>query len=110
MSGKACRRCRGNGKRIYPSASMWRGGISGQAITEGPCDSCWGCGSQDEALRRVDALAGLDPDAIPAVIDALETVLDWWTATVNVEHPAELEVIESARAALARLRGEDEMP
>jgi hypothetical protein len=39
-----CDSCQGTGVRSYSSTSTWRGGIGGQAFTNGPCDSCWGSG------------------------------------------------------------------
>lgn len=42
-----CPRCGGSGVIIYPSTSQWRGGISGQAVTPGVCNKCWGSGRSD---------------------------------------------------------------
>lgn len=39
-----CKECGGLGVRAYSSTSTWRGGIGGQAITNGVCDDCWGSG------------------------------------------------------------------
>ncbi len=40
-----CRDCDGLGVKAYADSSMWRRGPSGQAITAGPCDKCWGSGN-----------------------------------------------------------------
>ncbi len=41
-----CDGCGGSGKRVYGSASTWKGGISGQVITTDVCDKCWGSGDK----------------------------------------------------------------
>jgi len=39
-----CPKCGGIGERTYSSTSTWRGGIAGQMLTDGICDTCWGSG------------------------------------------------------------------
>lgn len=39
-----CTVCDGWGVRAYGSTATWRGGVGGQQITSGVCDSCWGSG------------------------------------------------------------------
>lgn len=39
-----CERCKGTGKRVYGSTSVWRGGAGGCAMTTDVCDRCWGSG------------------------------------------------------------------
>ncbi len=54
--GVGCPRCSGRGHYTYSSTSTWRGGIAGQAMTEGVCDACWGTGRTDTIgvdLRKV---------------------------------------------------------
>lgn len=48
-AGVACKPCGGFGERIYGSTSTWRGGASGQAMTAGVCDKCWGTGRTDKS-------------------------------------------------------------
>ncbi len=47
LLGVGCPRCDGVGRKTYGSTATWRGGIGGQAITEGVCDKCWGTGRTD---------------------------------------------------------------
>jgi hypothetical protein len=57
--GVGCPRCGGVGRKSYGSTATWRGGIGGQAITEGVCDGCWGTGRTDCTgvdLRRLASL------------------------------------------------------
>ncbi len=44
---EACHPCHGLGVRAYANTTTWRGGIGGQAITSGVCDTCWGSGKHD---------------------------------------------------------------
>lgn len=70
MSARDCERCRGTGSRMWPHTGMWRtGGVYGQAMTEGPCDHCWGSG--DEARhwpshKRIAELEREQPCGHPA--------------------------------------------
>ena len=41
-----CPQCGGDGQKAYASTALWGGGIGGQAITPGTCDSCWGTGNK----------------------------------------------------------------
>lgn len=53
-----CSKCHGYGVRLYGSTSTWRGGIGGQALTKGICDSCWGSGDANSPwldLRKLQA-------------------------------------------------------
>ena len=47
MASVACGMCNGLGHRAYGNTTTWRGGIGGQAITQGTCDKCWGTGRTD---------------------------------------------------------------
>lgn len=52
-----CERCGGAGVRTYSSTAVWRGGIGGQALTQGVCDLCWGSGDVHRPwtnLRELD--------------------------------------------------------
>ena len=40
-----CPKCGGRGRYTYPNTTKWRGGVGGQAMTEGICDKCWGSGT-----------------------------------------------------------------
>lgn len=55
-----CSICGGSGVRAYSATSTWRGGgVGGQAITSGVCDTCWGSGDRNQpwqSHRRVAAL------------------------------------------------------
>jgi hypothetical protein len=42
--GSPCPKCSGYGVRTYASTATWMGGVGGQALTSGICDSCWGSG------------------------------------------------------------------
>ena len=57
-AGVACPACQGHGRRTYGDTSTWRGGIGGQAITEGVCDKCWGSGRTDETGVDQRKMAG----------------------------------------------------
>lgn len=91
MFKKVCESCRGEGVVIYPNTSTWnRGGISGQMMTEGVCDKCWGTGDEERkgvnlrnlsamtyAARRVVSLAtqwdgGLNTNSTPGLNEAVE--------------------------------------
>jgi hypothetical protein len=53
-----CMSCRGTGVKVYSSTALWRGGIGGQAMTNGPCDTCWGSGDRYRPwtdLRKLEA-------------------------------------------------------
>ena len=53
-----CKKCGGAGSIAYSSTATWHGGIGGQAMTVGVCDSCWGSGSRGNKwpdLRRIYA-------------------------------------------------------
>ena len=39
-----CARCGGSGRYVYGSASTWRRGVGGCAMTTDVCDRCWGSG------------------------------------------------------------------
>ncbi len=41
-----CPACGGSGYVVYGSTATWRGGVGGQALTEGVCDKCWGSGNR----------------------------------------------------------------
>lgn len=58
LFGIACDKCGGVGKRAYASTATWAGGIGGQAITEGVCDSCWGTGRSDQKGVNLRKLRG----------------------------------------------------
>ena len=47
IAGVACNACLGRGVQTYGSTATWGGGIGGQAMTEGVCDTCWGSGRCD---------------------------------------------------------------
>jgi len=52
-----CKKCGGSGVRCYANTSGWRGGIGGNAITTGMCDSCWGSGDAERSwlnLRKLE--------------------------------------------------------
>jgi hypothetical protein len=53
LTNVACSKCGGTGYRAYGSTSTWRGGIGGQAITSGICDSCWGSGRSDKTFGNL---------------------------------------------------------
>ena len=59
-AGVACEACGGYGHRTYANTSTWgRSGISGRALTEDVCDSCWGTGRADRKgadLRKLKQL------------------------------------------------------
>ena len=60
LKGVACLECSGLGRRMYSSTATWRGGIGGQAMTDGVCDSCWGTGRTDKTgpdLRQMTPTA-----------------------------------------------------
>lgn len=52
-----CTQCCGTGYRAYPNTAGWSrsGGASGQAITRGVCDECWGSG--EKHIKGVDLRA-----------------------------------------------------
>lgn len=57
-----CKGCGGSGVRVYGSTSTWRGGIGGQAMTHGVCDTCWGSGETNPwvNLKKLEAhISGL---------------------------------------------------
>jgi hypothetical protein len=57
--GDMCRECGGSGYKLYGSTATWRGGIGGQAMTDGVCDYCWGSGSNSKpwpSWRKYEAL------------------------------------------------------
>lgn len=64
-AGVECKSCGGSGTRCYGSTSTWRGGISGQALTWGTCDKCWGSGRSDAP--------GVDLRALTQRLQAAET-------------------------------------
>lgn len=43
-----CKPCGASGIRVYPSTATWRGGVGGQALTNGICDKCWGSGNSEK--------------------------------------------------------------
>lgn len=51
-----CPRCGGSGAHHYSSTALWRGGVGGAMMTQGPCDQCWGSGSIDETWPNVKGL------------------------------------------------------
>jgi len=60
FAGVGCPACGGRGRRAYASTAVWRGGVGGQAITDGVCDCCWGSGRTDRSganLREIDSMA-----------------------------------------------------
>lgn len=64
-----CRRCHGRGQRAYGSATTWRGGIGGQAVTQDVCNMCWGTGVKartGENLKKLFVrIAGLERKSRP---------------------------------------------
>lgn len=55
-----CPECRGLGRKTYGSTATWRGGIGGQAMTQGVCDKCWGSGEADKpwkSWREIESLS-----------------------------------------------------
>lgn len=56
-----CPKCDGYGVRLYGSTSTWRGGMGGQALTHGVCDSCWGSG---DATRQWTDLRKLETERV----------------------------------------------
>lgn len=64
-AGVECKSCGGSGTRCYGSTSTWRGGIAGQAMTWGTCDTCWGSGRSDAP--------GVDLRALTQRLQAAET-------------------------------------
>lgn len=44
-----CKNCKGSGQYLYPNTAKWDkrpGIISGQAMTWGECNQCWGSGDE----------------------------------------------------------------
>lgn len=65
---RPCPACKAQGYKWYGSTATWRGGIGGQAMTQGVCDTCWGSGDLDypgynireaeaKVAQRVESLA-----------------------------------------------------
>ena len=53
-----CKQCGGLGTRTYGTSSTWRNRPSGQMMTTGVCDHCWGSGDEDRKwpdLRVLEA-------------------------------------------------------
>lgn len=64
LLGVGCPECGGRGRRAYGSTATWRrGGIGGQAITEGTCDVCWGTGRTDRTGPNLRRLTQRETDA-----------------------------------------------
>lgn len=70
ICNRPCDKCGGMGTRTYPSTAQWRGGIGGQALTEGMCDVCWGSGSKE--------WTGPDQRKIEAEMKAMKLQIDEW--------------------------------
>ncbi len=72
-----CKTCGGSGTRAYGSTSTWRGGVGGQAITSGVCDTCWGSGDAYRpwpSRRKMESQAA-EISRLTARIAELETAL-----------------------------------
>lgn len=58
-----CKDCGGAGRRAYANTTGWRGGISGQSITDDVCDKFWGSGDAQrkgpDIMTRDEMLDGL---------------------------------------------------
>lgn len=51
-----CPVCSGSGVKTYGSTATWMGGIGGQMVTSGVCDSCWGSGDAHRKWTDLRAL------------------------------------------------------
>lgn len=65
LKGVGCKGCGAFGHKMYSSTATWAGGIGGQSLTVGVCDTCWGTGRTDKTgpdLRRIHAITyGMEP-------------------------------------------------
>ncbi len=63
---------------------------------------------EDDAVRAVacvNACAGINPEAVPDVLEALRAARNWFEASKTTPFVGTMETIEAIRAALAKAEG-----
>lgn len=70
-----CKECGGTGSKVYSNSAMWAGGIGGQTVTVGVCDTCWGSGDMANPWTNIRKMYN-EIKSMKAIIQKLPRTAD----------------------------------